>query len=231
MKVLFFIPTMWSIPVQMSTFLMKLKTKHKIEFITTTKTLIHSARNLAIEKMNEWDFDYLVMCDDDNIPYYNDFIDIMIDDKQDIISGVVRLRNRQEDLNICFDYKVDWMIKYINYQNLEWLETLQEIWNCGCWLVCLSKKVCKDIYNAYPRPFENKLTYYIEKQDWFIEFTPWVFKETDFKTTDNWWLIFKYRELSEDFLFFERCKSLWYKIYADTRLTCVHLTDQKYLEV
>jgi hypothetical protein len=57
---------------------MKLNSKHKIEVITTSNVLIHSARNLAIEQMLENNSDYLVMIDSDNPCIYNDFVDIMV---------------------------------------------------------------------------------------------------------------------------------------------------------
>lgn len=232
MKIALFIPTMWSIETSMVSFLMKLKTKHDIQLITTTKTLIHSARNLALDEMIKMWADYLIMIDSDNYPEYNDFIDVMIDSNKDILSWVIRLRNRQEDLNICKIQKTDWPDKYINYQNIDWLETIQEIWNCWSWLVCLSRKVCEEMTAKYPRPFENKMTYYIKKSTWeYIEFSPHIFQEADFETTENWWLIIKYRELSEDYLFFERARSLGYKLYAHTKLTCLHLQDQKPLYV
>lgn len=232
MKVSLFIPTLWTVPTSMCTNLMKLNSKHKIEVITTSNVLIHSARNLAIDQMLDNNSDYLVMIDSDNPCIYNDFVDIMVWHKKDIISGVIRLRNRQDDLNICFTQKIEWMNAYINYQNIDWLDDLQEVWNCGSWLICLSRKVCEDMKNNYPRPFENKMTYYIQKEWWeYIEFSPKIFKDKWFATNKNWWLNLRFRELSEDYLFFERAQSLGYKVYADTRLKCVHLQDQKYIEV
>jgi len=231
-SVMLFIPTMWDVPTSMSTYLMKVNSKYKIEVITTSKVLIHSARNLAIEKMIEHNSDYLIMIDSDNPCKYDNFVDVMVDNHKDIVSWIVRLRNRQEDLNICFEQVIEWMKAYINYQNIEWLWTLEEIGNCGSWLVCLSRKVCEDMIANYPRPFENKYTYYIEKEAWwYVEFWPSIFRQSWFKTNEQGWLNIRGRELSEDYLFFERAQSLGYKLYADTRLICKHLADQKFIEV
>ncbi|MDD3302263.1 MAG: hypothetical protein PHN31_01810 [Candidatus Gracilibacteria bacterium] len=232
MKILLFIPTMGNIPTAMTTFLMKLNSQYKIEVMTTTRTLIHAARNLAIEKMIEGNFDYLVMLDDDNIPCYDNFVDVLIGNKVDVVSSIIRLRNRKEDLNICFDHKIDGLTAYINYQNLDGIDTLEEIGNCGSGLVCLSRKVCYEMKKSYPRPFENKLTYYIQKiTGEYIEFSPKVFSEADFKTNSKGGLNIKFRELSEDYLFFERVKYLGYKVYADTRITCSHIGPTELIKV
>lgn len=244
MKVLFFMPTLWSTPVLMSAFLTKFKTEHKVKFLTTSRTLIHSARNLAIDEMIQGNYDYLIMSDDDNIPNYDNFIDVMVRDDKDVVSWVIRLRNRKEDLNICYIENTEWFENFIHYKNIDeiykWENILLpekrkpvvEVWNCWCGLVCLSKKVCEDMKLKYPRPFENKLTYYIQKNAWnYIEFSPAIFGEQDFKANEKWGLNIRYRELSEDYLFFERVRNLWYKLYADTRIKCSHIWTQEILEV
>ena len=104
------------------------------------------------------------MVDDDNPIYYKNFIDMMVDDDKDIVSGVVRLRNNQKNLNICSAKKVDGLDKYINYKTNPKQDLIQ-IANCGCGVVCIKRKVVDKLLEAYPRPFENKMTYYIKTKD------------------------------------------------------------------
>jgi hypothetical protein len=100
-----------------------------------------------------------------------------------------------------------------------------------CWsgLVYISKKVCNNIKSRFPCPFENKFVWYIQTEnDNFIEFYPhnllwWKYK---FKTKKWWWFILQWRQLSEDLLFFERCKNFWFQIYCDTHLKCLHFWEE-----
>lgn len=220
-----FVPTLGTINTKMYNFLQTINSNHKVRICTTSRVLIHAARNFALKKAHEEKHDFLIMMDEDNPPNRSDFIDLMVWCNRPVVSGVVRLRNRKDDLNICRRELSRGIYRYVNYKELS---TIPEDWivdNCGSWLICLKMDVVKDMLKKYPLPFENKFTRYIKKKDWFKEFWPSILGEESFETNKDGWLILQGRELSEDYLFFERVRSLGYSIFVDKRATCSHLSD------
>jgi glycosyltransferase involved in cell wall biosynthesis len=228
MKILLFIPTLWSIPTEMFNFIQKIKSKHQIQIITTSRLLIHCARNLAVEKTLEGGFDYLLFLDDDNPPEDTNFIDVMVETNRDVVTWVVRLRNRQEDLNITKSVDQDGLLKYENYKSAP--KNLIEVWNCWCWCVLIKREVLEKVIEEHPRPFESKYTWYLNTKEWYKELWPKVFGREEILFWDNGGLMLKWRELSEDFLFFERVRELWYKIFCNPKIKCRHLVNS-FLEV
>ena len=63
-----------------------------------TRTPIHMARNLLLKKMVNENYNKLIMIDDDEYPMDKDcFLNLLLDDK-DLVSGIVRLRTKKENL-------------------------------------------------------------------------------------------------------------------------------------
>jgi len=240
-KVLLFVPTITgSIPVQTVNVLMNLRTEWiELEFASTSRLLIHSARNLALQKMIDWWHDYLMFLDDDNPPTYIDFIQRLISQKKDIIGGVYRQRRDTEKL-VIYKWVKDsdtGLIKYEAYKNIKSKrDDVIEVDNLWTWVSLLSRKVCEDMYTKYSGvPFESKRVEYYATQEeqptwmYYAEATLWNLSSIPADTKD--WMKLVSRELSEDLLFFERCKQHWYTIYCDTKVRAYHIWQAPILEV
>lgn len=240
-KALLFMPTITgSIPNEMVNILMKLNNWDiQVSFMTTTRLLIHSARNLAIQKTIEWWYDYLIFLDDDNPPKQLDFIPRMIKHWKDIVVWVVRQRWATAKLSI-YKNKIDTetgIMRYEAYKNIKskrW--DLIEVDN-SWWALCvLSRKVCEDMRNNYwGYPFESTITKYYrteEEQPTGMKYVEANMSKVNQYKPDvsDWGMKLYSRELWEDLLFFERAKQLWYKIYCDTKVHAYHIGKPVILE-
>lgn len=234
MNILIFIPTItWSIPVETVKSLLFMDSWwHNISFSTTSRVLIHSARNLAMNDVVMKDYDYLLFLDDDNPTYNRNFLIDLLEAKKDIITWVYRLRWKEwlSVYKIVEDEK--WVPNYVPY-NKEELDTQEEVfeidWTSG-WCLLISKKVCQEMVDKYyGSAFENWLVEYYKTEAWtFKEFTMknflWGHKP------DKELLLFT-RDMSEDLIFSERAKDLWFKIYCHKNVKCYHIWKEKLLEV
>ena len=194
-----------------------------------TRTPIHMARNLLLKKMVEDDYDKLIMIDDDEYPMDPDcFMNLLLDDK-DIVSWIVRLRTKKENLCILHRERYlkwekwwyEWMRKYVNYKTIpqKWLFKIDNAW---CWLICISKKVAEKALKRYwQEPFESKSTIYVKMINW--DFEEFWHNQEDVFIWENWRLLLCRRTLSEDYLFFERCISMWFQLRADSEAKVAHL--------
>jgi hypothetical protein len=81
------------------------------------------SRNILMQKAVEGNYDYLIMIDDDEYPMSDDVFYRLVSAGKDMVSGVVRLRVKQENLNILHaeDYTegdMAGMKKYVCYQDI-----------------------------------------------------------------------------------------------------------------
>lgn len=235
-KVLIWVPTYeWKLNIELCKFLdnVKLPNWWWVSKAYVIRTPIHMARNMLIEKMLDWWFDNLIMIDDDQYPEDQNCFLNLLQSWEDIVSWLVRLRVKQENLNILRRERYNeedknWMWKYVNYTetNERWLFQID---NCWCWLVSLSRNVCKDMYMKYAKePFESKATIYIKLDDWNWEELWYNKQNVEIK---DWKTKLCRRVLSEDFLFFERAVQQWYKVYCHWNARCIHLWEPQQIKV
>jgi len=199
----------------------------------TLRTPVHMARNMILEKTIEWEYDGVIMIDDDQYPEKPDCFKKLIEAWQDMVSGVVRLRVNKENLNILYkeDYKEPWkegMKRYINHKECQnwWLFEIDNAWSG---LIYLSKEVCKKMYDRYwKEPFESKATVYVKLTDWSWEELGYNRPDLD---QSEWKPKMCRRVLSEDYLFFERAISQGYKLYCYWDCKCVHLWEPEKIKV
>lgn len=244
-RVLLFMPTIsWEIPVSMVNFLLSMnKSWCELTFRTSSRLLIHSARNIAVESCIKENFDYLLFLDDDNPPTHTDFLQRLLSHDVDIVSWVYRQRTDSKKLSICkWEIQPETgMMRYVPYENLKtkW-QDLMQVENTGCWCVLIKREVCEALYNKYlQRPFENRVINYYKTKS--MQPTDMKFMEDNIQNIvtvephideDSWEkMIFQARELSEDYLFFERARQLWFKVYADPLVKCRHIWPHTILEV
>jgi len=226
-KILFAMPSYnWVIPVSFVDVLLKLEIPKwvKLTYKAITRSCIHSARNVFFKYMlDEW-FDYILMCDDDNIPEIN-VIEQLLENNKDIVTWIIR--GRIKPFPLCIYKKVpnkEWFYNYRPYDTIDvsnWY--LVEVDNTWSWCVLIKREVCEKLYNKYMEmPFESRQVEYVKTKTWeFIEFNVWIFdrKDIDFNKIE----IYK-KNIWEDILFFDRCQREWYKIYCDTRVQLRHQT-------
>lgn len=193
-----------------------------------TRTPIHMARNMLLKKMIEDWYDKLIMIDDDEYPIDKDcFLNLLLDDK-DMVSWIVRLRTKKENLCILYRerYKAgekwwhEGMWKYVNYKEIpkKWLFQIDNAW---CWLVCISKRVAEVMLSKYIEPFEQKSVVYVKLNSW--DFEEFWYNKDDVYIWKDWKPVLCRRTLSEDYLFFERAIREWFTLWADSQCWCVHL--------
>jgi len=217
MKVLIATPTYsWGLPIDLVKYLDNIKVPNGwwVWKCYISRTPIHMARNLALEEMLKGDYDFVIMNDDDQIPIWEDCFYNLLKENKDMISWLVRLRAKQDNLNILKTeiYSEEWnqgMYKYVNYKECKEKEVF-EIWNAWSWLICLSKKVCKFMLDKYAsQPFEQKATIYMKLIDWTRQ-EAWY--NDDKVDMSLWKPQLCRRVLSEDYLFFERAIRWGYKL-------------------
>lgn len=239
MKLLLGIPTIdWKIPVQMVNVLLKMNLKN-VHVKTTTRLWIYFARNMFLEEVAKWDYDWLVMLDDDNPPEIENVCQVLAGHWKDYVTGIVRQRTNEKFLNI---YKTEilenWITKYTPYTYPKSKrDDLIEVQNC--WSACtfLSKKLCKTMLALYPSPFEQKVIDYYKTKEvldhWmkYAEFSVLNLQRYAPDTNEDWSFKISRRQLSEDLLFGERVRQQWFKIYCDTRVHCYHIGLPSILQV
>jgi len=213
----------WKVPIEMAKYLMSLESDGiEIWFWHVVRQIIHRARNILMKEAIDWDFDHIRFLDDDNIPEQFDALKILLADWKDIVTGIYRGRQYPNMLTVFKEkFDADWFVEYEPYTNLnvsKW--PVVEIANCGTGCVIISRKVICDMMEKYnEEPFEFPTMKYIKTPEWVEEFTI----EAMQKIPDWEWFKMCKKHISEDLLFFERAKRMWYKIYADTRVTLDHI--------
>ena len=200
------------------------------------RTPIHQCRNMFLEKMLEWNFTHLIMLDDDELPEDDNCFKNLLEADKDMVSGIVRYRMKKEDLSICkteprWEWTdTEWMVKYDCYHELpqKWLFKID---NCWCWLICLTREVVEKMMKVYANhPFESKQTVYVKQTDWKrVEF--WFHNPSLIAVKENWIAYLCRRELSEDYLFFERAQSLWFELRANGDCKVIHYWTAEEIKV
>lgn len=186
--------------------------------------------NIEVERDNSYIANWYAVhnCDDDEYPIDKDcFLNLLLDDK-DMVSWIVRLRTKKENLCILYRerYKAgekwwhEGMWKYVNYKEVpkKWLFQIDNAW---CWLVCISKRVAEVMLSKYVEPFEQKSVVYVKLNNW--DFEEFWYNKDDVYIWKDWKPVLCRRTLSEDYLFFERAIREWFTLYADSQCGCVHI--------
>jgi hypothetical protein len=231
MKVLIWIPNYdWKLPIDLVIWLENpmLPDWRWYSKAYVTRTPIHMARNILIERMIEWWFDYLIMIDDDELPMSKDAFYRLLSHWKDMISWVVRLRKKKENLCILHKelYEEEdkyWMYRYTPYKEIpnKWLFKIDNAWT---WLVCLSRKVCEFMYKKYAKePYESKQITYVKQSDWVRK--EFWYNTLDIAMKDNGQPYLCRRVLSEDYLFFERAIANWFELRCDWQVKAIHFGD------
>jgi len=228
-KLLVWVPTYsWTLWIELIKFLdnIQLPEWWAVAKAYAVRTPIHQARNVLLEKMVEWDFDYIIMIDDDEYPEKPDCFKKMLEANEDMISWVVRLRIKQENLNILKEEISDepwmeWMKKYINYTSCD-NRGLFKIANAWAWLIGISRRVAELMLKTYKEPFESKETVYVKHIDWTRWEVGYSKKEIDMTL---WKPQMCKRVLSEDYLFFERARNQWYELKCHWDCRAIHLGE------
>lgn len=224
-------PTLWSLDTKMALFLYELlkTTSHNFTIFHTVRQDIVRARNNIIKEFLKTDCEYLLFLDDDNIPDSIDFIDRMLEARKHIISALIPTRTLSENGNhlLCIFYENTngyWEHQYWQYTNIpNW--DLTEIANCGMGCVMIKRNVIEDISKKYVYPC-------MMWEYWYYQSGAGYLREDDIDIykLEEGRLRFK-RFMSEDLLFFERCRWLGYKIYAHKNVTCSHIWENKIITV
>lgn len=206
------------------------KTKYEIVFDmrwVPQRMPIHIARNKILEEFTKSQCDYLWFVDDDNPPLL-DTLQKLLDSDKDIVSAIVPLRMYDKEWQSLNIFYIDerWYNKNYDYIP-RYTDPTYEINNCWTWCVLLSKWVCLDMWKKYRRRsfwFTHKNIINNEIID-IIEIYNWQDKKEWWEKiyANNDWKITKIKlDISEDLNFFDRCKKLWYKIYARLDTECYH---------
>lgn len=202
---------------------------------TTTRVLIHAARNHFLEKMLKDKYNFIRFLDDDNPPDQLDSLQIMLGKiaqyKCDVVSWLVRLRNDYKKLNISKvinDKKIWNKPRFIPYEKLKKDKFVNSCW-CAC--VLMTNHICYDMLNTFKRPFENKVTEYLKMKDWTRQELNYnllnYIKEVDREDEDHRMIYWH----SEDHLFCERARKKWYKILATPDVTCTHIKYENWKKI
>lgn len=207
--------------VNMASFLYQVVRAYDVNILHTQRTEICSARNKIINEFLQTDSDYLLFLDDDNIPENLSFLESLIEADKDIISGLVpsRLPDHTWAHRLCvFDEETKQTGQHV-YKQLYKIpdgDEIQEIVNFWMWCVLIKREVLEAMSANHTRPCEMRdVRYY--KVDWHniadYEIDPYWIPE--------WTLRYK-RYMSEDLLFFEKAKKLWYKTWIHKWVRCEH---------
>ena len=97
-------------------------------------------------------------------------------------------------------------------------ETFQ-IANCGMGCVLIERWLVKMVSEEFDLPCEERMVWYF---DWGEEW--WIRDERmDYDKAKNWMLRFK-RRMSEDLLFFERCRDFGATLWCNPTVQCEHFS-------
>ena len=199
---------------------------YEVEEKVIVRTMIHTARNFAVQTALLRDFDYLLFCDDDNAPE-KDALKLLLEADKDIIGGLIRWRQFPHKLCI-FDQQPDkhGFREYVQMQRVPIVpDDVFEVANIGTWFVLYKREVLETLWEEYNHyPFEFKVAHY-------IPLITWSRVELE-KAYPKFLPIFRYEEdnsikiihfpISEDLLFHERCRYHGFKIYAHMKVCLKH---------
>ena len=192
-----------------------------------TRRLIHAARNMAVEMALNGNYDYLLMCDDDNAPVNDNALELLLNANVDIVSWIIRKRKYPNKLAV-FDAKRNQQEWFYDLSEREKLPSPSDNWlhpvgNVGTGFVLYSKKFLWEIYKKYDKcPFENKISHWVYLVTWQraeLERSIW---NPLVVTDQNWKLPVVKGELSEDLLFHYRAKFMGYKVYVHDQVLLDH---------
>lgn len=219
-------PTLGSIDVRMCAFLYALlnTTSHKLTICHTSRVWIASARNELIREFLKSDNEYLLFLDDDNPPEDVWFLDRMIADKKPVVSWLVPSRLPDEDKRhrLCIFgewIKEDGRHEYFQAFRVPKSKETFQIANCGMGCVLIERWLVKMVSEEFDLPCEERMVWYF---DWGEEW--WIRDERmDYDKAKNWMLRFK-RRMSEDLLFFERCRDFGATLWCNPTVQCEHFS-------
>lgn len=232
-KVLIWIPTIdGRIPTEMADCLMNMDVKDLEIWVAFTKrAIIHCARNAIANTAIEWWYDYLMFLDDDTIPEQKDFLKKLLSYDVDMITWLYM--SRTTPWLTIFQWKPHdkTVMEYLVYQPQDilamnrWAFEVEWAWS---WCCLIKVPVLKKIYDEYhTRPYEYKTVEYVKTKNWsFIELSMWTIDQVW-----DWDMECCAKNMSEDMLFFERARRMWYKLYATNEVLCKHLWGSVALEV
>lgn len=223
---LLFIPSFsWKVYVSLLKIIKNLD--KDISIMTSTRTIIDKARNIALEECVKGWHDYLIFLDDDVIPNRPDFIQQLTQHKKDMCCWVYRLRQENNPPAVMRQEVVDWWITYHNYEPKE----LEQVSNAWAGLVAIRHDVCKQMLKQYHKPFEFKDCEYIwtgEQQkngSEYVEFTAKHLLEKRIAITkdDKGNIRMMHRSIWEDMIFYERARQLGYELWCDPSVRGDHI--------
>lgn len=196
----------------------------------TLRQPIQIARNELLRRFIAWNSDYIWFCDDDNPPSL-DVLGKLLNSNKDICSAIVPLRMGDNEWDLLNIFKYDEFWGREHYKTLEWIDQqVIEIANCWTWCVVISREVVEAVLKAYPNPFAFEEREYVVKHSWEVEKYEAQEYESDwrdkYKEDINWDIRIVKIPLSEDVCFFEKCKLLGYKLYADVSAECYHFNGR-----
>jgi len=218
----------WTVPVETMAAVFQTDSDWAmLGFSFTKRAIIFDARNKLLNDAIMWGYTHILFLDDDTLPYSRDYLKLLLEADKDIVMWVYRWRTNTEILSI---YKLwepleQWLVNYVPYKEIDW-SWLQEVANWGCGCVLIKRDCFVDMYNKYKTaPFEFKtITYH--KRGW---------ERHEFNASDIWKLVeqneFAFKPMGEDLIFFERARSLWYRIFAHSDVKLRHIGDPYVISV
>lgn len=195
-------------------------------FSFVSKEPISKARNKLLKNIVENEIDYCLFIDDDEIPEEFDFIRKFVEtaeyQKVDLVTGFVRTKGKQwhQNLPIFFDNSTKEAkdFKYIKQPKSTKVDA------CWAWALLVSNNCANIMFSKYPMPFEYKVANLVE--NWGV----WEEKENlNNFSEDNKEIP---AHMSEWVLFTDRCRRLWFEIYADKEIKFYHMDNSwRFLKV
>jgi len=143
MKILLAILNQGQIRVELAQALLSLQTKHKVEILFSNLRPISANRNNIANKFISWDYNYLIMCDDDIVPQV-DFINKLVENDKDVCSGYIW--TLWDTWSYPLALKTDWEGYKIKKELTLWLNEVDATWT---WLIWIKKKVFEKMQKPY----------------------------------------------------------------------------------
>lgn len=197
-KILLFVPSYeWKLSIDFFSFLHNIIVPdgYTIDISFSVRTLIDTARNMAVKKCIEWKYEYLFFVDDDTIPDKNVLVKMVSNDVW-ICSWVYRSRWWDNKILLWNKEIIDDKPFFYNVNKINIaLWVVQKVDACWGWCLLIKRTVLEDMVKEY----------------W-----PNIFKLWDMQF--KWWPVY----LSEDISFCEMATSMMYSINVDTRCKCSH---------
>jgi len=145
MKILLAILNQGQIRAELAQALLSLKSKHEVEIYFSNLRPISSNRNHIANKFISWDYDYLIMCDED-IAIQPDFIDKFVENDKDVCSWYIWTTWDNWPYPLALDKEIDWTGYQIKKELTLWLN---EVDATGTWLICIRRNVIEKMSKPY----------------------------------------------------------------------------------